>query len=319
MPDPDLTSRASETSLITAAAAEQPISDLTRLKALVLDSVMSPHSRRAYDKALDDFLGWYRSAPRGPFRKAVVQEYRAKLEGDGLAASTINVRLAAIRKLAQEAADNALLAPDLAAGIARVRGAKALGVRAGNWLDKQQAEQLIAAPDPATLKGKRDRVILALMLGCGLRRNEVAELSFEHVQQRDGRWAIVDLKGKGGRVRTVPMPGWAKVAIDHWMEATGLSSGRILHSINKGDRLTHAGMTPQSVFTTVQAYARQLGIQAAPHDLRRTFAKLAHKGRAALEQIQLSLGHATILTTERYLGVRQDLHDAPCDHLGLEV
>jgi site-specific recombinase XerD len=296
-----------------------PGDDLARLKALVLDSVPSPHSRRAYGKALDDFLSWYRAASRGPFRKAVVQEYRAKLEADGLAASTINVRLAAIRKLAQEAADNALLAPDLAAGIARVRGAKALGVRAGNWLDKEQAEQLIAAPDPETLKGKRDRVILALLLGCGLRRNEVAELSFAHVQQRDGRWAIVDLKGKGGRVRTVPMPGWAKVAIDHWVEATGLSSGRILHSINKGDRLTHAGMTPQSVFMTVQAYARELRIQAAPHDLRRTFAKLAHKGRAALEQIQLSLGHATILTTERYLGVRQDLNDAPCDHLGLDV
>ena len=115
------------------------------------------------------------------------------------------------------------------------------------------------------------------------------------------------------------MPGWAKVAIDNWAEAAGLSSGRILHSINKGDHLTHAGMTPQSVFMTVQNYARQLGIQAAPHDLRRTFAKLAHKGRAALEQIQLSLGHATILTTERYLGVRQDLNDAPCDHLGLDV
>jgi site-specific recombinase XerD len=314
-----LTTTTSETSLIPAAAAEQPVDDLDRLKALVLDSVTSPHSRRAYDKALDDFLAWYRSAPRGPFCKAVVQEYRAKLETDGLAASTINVRLAAIRKLATEAADNRLLAPELAAGIARVRGAKALGVRAGNWLTKEQAEELLAAPDSATLKGKRDRVILALMLGCGLRRNEVAGLTFEDIQQRDGRWAIVDLKGKGGRVRTVPMPGWAKVAVENWGAATALSSGRILHSINKGDRLTHAGMTPQSVFMTVQNYARLLGVTAAPHDLRRTFAKLAHKGRAALEHIQLSLGHATILTTERYLGVRQDLNDAPCDHLGLDV
>ena len=178
--------------------------DLARLKALVLDSVTSPHSRRAYDKALDYFLAWYRAEARGPFRKAVVQEYRAKLEAEGLAASTINVRLAAIRKLATEAADNSLLAPELAAGIGPVRGAKALGVRAGNWLTKEQAEELLAVPDPITLKGKRDRVILAFMLGCGLRRNEVAGLTFEHVQQRDGRWAIVDLEGKGGRLRTVP-------------------------------------------------------------------------------------------------------------------
>jgi site-specific recombinase XerD len=180
---------APEVSLI---AVQPPGDDLARLKALVLDSVSSPNSRRAYNKALDDFLSWYRSTVRGTFRKAVVQEYRTKLEADGLAASTINVRLAAIRKLAREAADNGLLAPDLAAGIARVRGPKALGVRAGNWLAKEQAEQLIAAPDLATLKGKRDRVILALLLGCGLRRNEMAGLTFEEVQQRDGRWAIVD-------------------------------------------------------------------------------------------------------------------------------
>src|ERR1035438_5354538 len=140
---------APEVSLVPVTAGQTD--DLARLKALVLDSVTSPHSRRAYDKALDDFLSWYRAAPRGAFRKAVVQEYRAKLETDGLAGSTINVRLAAIRKLAQEAADNLLLAPELAAGIARVRGAKALGVRAGNWLDKEQAEQFLAAPDPATL------------------------------------------------------------------------------------------------------------------------------------------------------------------------
>ena len=139
------------------------------------------------------------------------------------------------------------------------------------------------------------------------------------IQQRDGRWAIVDLQGKGNRIRTVPMPGWAKVAIDHWAEAVGLASGRVLHAINKGGRMAHQSITPQSVFMTVQGYARHLGLPIAPHDLRRTFAKLAHQGRAALEQIQLSLGHASILTTERYLGVRQDLHDAPCDHLGLDI
>ena len=75
----------------------------------------------------------------------------------------------------------------------------------------------------------------------------------------------------------------------------------------------------QSVFETVVAYGRKIGLKITPHDLRRTFAKLAHQGQAPLEQIQLSLGHASIVTTERYLGVRQDLHDAPCDRLGLAV
>lgn len=69
----------------------------------------------------------------------------------------------------------------------------------------------------------------------------------------------------------------------------------------------------------VERYSAQLGIRVAPHDLRRTFAKLARKGHAPLEQIQLSLGHASVQTTERYLGLEQDLVDGPCDHLGLRL
>jgi integrase len=152
-----------------------------------------------------------------------------------------------------------------------------------------------------------------------LRRTEAAELSFEHIQQREGRWAIVDLIGKHGRIRTVPMPSWAKVAIDAWAEAAAINSGRVFRAINKGGRITHDTMTPQSIFEAVLFYAARIRVKVAPHDLRRTYAKLAHKGRAALEQIQLSLGHASIMTTERYLGVRQDLTDAPCDRLGLRL
>jgi len=116
------------------------------------------------------------------------------------------------------------------------------------------------------------------------------------------------------------MPSWTKAAIDEWMAAAGFISGRIFRAVNKGDKLAGESMTAQSIFETVKKYAAEIGAgNIAPHDLRRTFAKLAHKGRAALEQIQLSLGHASIQTTERYLGVRQDLTDAPCDHLGLKL
>jgi integrase len=209
---------------------------------------------------------------------------------------------------------------ELASGIGRVKGIKREGVRTGNWLTVRQAETLINAPDTTTLKGKRDRALLAVMIGCGLRREETALLSMEHVQQRDARWVIVDMHGKGGRVRTVPMPSWTKAAIDEWMAAAGFASGRVFRPVNKGDNLAGESMTAQSIFETVKKYAAEIGVgNIAPHDLRRTFAKLAHKGRAALEQIQLSLGHASIQTTERYLGVRQDLTDAPCDHLGLKL
>jgi site-specific recombinase XerD len=289
------------------------------LKRLVLDSVSSPHSKRAYEQALDHFEGWYAKTGAAGFTKATVQAYRTELESVGLAASSINVRLSAVRKLAAEATDNGWLAPEVAAAIARVRGARRHGQRAGNWLTREQAERLLALPEPETKKGKRDRALLTLLIGCGLRRQELAGLRIEDIQQRDGRWCLVDLAGKGKRIRTVPMPAWAKAAIDDWLAAAGFSAGPVLGSVNKADRITGQGMSAQSVYEVVEAYGRELGVPIAPHDVRRTFAKLAHKGRAPLEQIQICLGHASIQTTERYLGVEQDLTDAPCDHLGIRV
>jgi site-specific recombinase XerD len=288
-----------------------------RIKNLVLDSVTSPHSKRAYEQALDGFERWCAATGVAAFTKATVQAWRATLETAGLAASSINVRLSAVKKLAMEAADNGLVAPEVAAAIARVKGAKRHGVRAGNWLTLDQTERLLELPSRATHKGRRDRALLALLVGCGLRRQELAGLRIEDIQQRDGRWCVVDLAGKGNRIRTVPMPPWAKAAVDDWLAAASFSAGLVLASVNKGDRITGQGMSAQSIYEVVEAYGRQLGAALAPHDVRRTFAKLAHKGRAPLEQIQISLGHASIQTTERYLGVTQDLTDAPCDHLGI--
>jgi integrase len=293
-----------------------------RIKSLVLDSVTSRHSKRAYEQALDAFERWC-AANGGPgghagFTKATVQAYRTALESTALAASSINVRLSAIKKLAVEAADNGLLAPEVAAAIARVKGAKRHGVRAGNWLTLDQAERLLALPAHSH-KGRRDRALLALLVGCGLRRQELAGLRIEDIQQRDGRWCIVDLTGKGNRVRTVPMPPWTKAAIEAWLAAAHFAGGLVLGAVNKGDRITGQGMSAQSIYEVVDRYGKELGATLAPHDVRRTFAKLAHKGRAPLEQIQLSLGHASIQTTERYLGVAQNLTDAPCDHLGIRV
>ena len=97
--------------------------------------------------------------------------WRVSLEHRGLGSSSIIIRMSAIRKLAAEAADNGLLAPELAAGIARVRSAKSVGIRAGNWLSVRQAQRLLDAPDVSTVRGLRDRAILAVLLGCGLRRS----------------------------------------------------------------------------------------------------------------------------------------------------
>src|SRR5258705_8500281 len=161
--------------------------DWHRLKAMVLDSVSSSITRRVYNLGLDEFIAWYAIEPRAGFTKATVSAWRVVLEGRGLGSVSINVRITAVRKLAVEAADNGLLAPELAAGIARIKGVRSQGVRVGNWLSLRQAQMLLNTPDVSTKKGLRDRAMLAVLLGCGLRRSEVAALTFKHIQQRDNR------------------------------------------------------------------------------------------------------------------------------------
>ena len=141
------------------------------------------------------------------FNRIVVLRYHSHLESRQLAPGTINLRFGAVRRLSYEAADCGLLSADLAAGIRRVKGVKKLGVRLGNWLTAEQGQTLWQAPDKERLKGKRDRPLLALLLACGLRRHEAVTLTLDHLQQREDHWAIVDLTGKAGHVRTVPVPG----------------------------------------------------------------------------------------------------------------
>jgi site-specific recombinase XerD len=153
------------------------IPDLEHSKAAVLRSLGSPDSRRGYQHAIDEFVAWYCSEPRLVLNKTVVLRYRFHLEERGLAPGTINVRMAPVRRLAYEAADSGLLSPELAAGIHRVKGVRKLGSRLGNWLTAGEASALWQLPDGQTLTGKRNRAILAILLGCGLRRRELAELT----------------------------------------------------------------------------------------------------------------------------------------------
>jgi site-specific recombinase XerD len=298
----------------------EKIAQWQKLKMLVLDSVSSPITKRVYNMALDEFMAWFQQEPRPGFTKATVSAWRVSLEERKLGSSSIIIRMSAIRKLAAEAADNGLLAPELAAGISRVKSAKSVGIRVGNWLSVRQAQSLLNAPDATTVRGLRDRAILAVLLGCGLRRSEVAALTFQHLQQRDGRWCIVDLVGKHGRVRTAPMPTWVKVAVDAWTGPAGLEAGHVFRPVNRVGCVTGDRLGEKVVWQMIKPYAEVAGVAGiAPHDLRRTCAKLCRSGGGELEQIQLLLGHASVQTTERYLGTRQDLVNAPNDAIKLRV
>src|SRR5437016_393090 len=251
--------------------------DLEQSKNAVLNSLAAPSSQVSYGHAIDEFIGWYCSEPRLSFNRVVVLRYRFFLEQKNLAPSTINVRLAAVRRLAYEASDTGLLSPELAAGIRRVKGAKRLGVRIGNWLTVDQSRTLLGEPPSDSLRGKRDRAILALLIGCGLRRAEVVGLGTEDFQVREAHCVIADLVGKGKHIRTVPVPAWAKRAIDEWTTAAGINGGPIFRRVSRLDKVWGDGITPKAIWHVVKAASKRADIKnLAPHDLRRTCARLCH-------------------------------------------
>ena len=293
--------------------------DLEQSKAAVLNSLTSKSGQRTYDRAITDFVAWYCSEPRLALNRTVVLRYRIYLEQKHYAATTINLRLAAVRRVAFEAADSGLLSPELAAGIRRVKGVRRIGVRIGNWLTAEQGKRLLAGADRTSLRGRRNYAMLATLIGCGLRRGELLGLRVDAIGMREEHWVIADLMGKAGHMRTVPIPAWVKAAIDGWKEASGITGGVIFRSINKAGRVWGNGMTAKVLWQVVRDAASSLGIaKLAPHDLRRSCARLCHLAGGELEQIQFLLGHVSIQTTERYLGCKQKLRQAVNDRLGIE-
>jgi site-specific recombinase XerD len=281
--------------------------DLDHSKLAVLNSLGSPGSRRVYEFALNQFIAWYCSEPRLAFNRIVVTRYRMYLESRGLAANTINQQLAAVRRLAHEAADAGLLSPELAAGISRVKGVKQLGFRVGNWLSTDECSAVLSRACGTTLRAKRDYAMLAVLFGCGFRRSELVGLEIDDIQMRQGHWAVVDLIGKGGHIRTVPIPIWAKAALDDWTAAAGITKGKIFRAVAR-DKVWGDGISQNVVWYVVKGCCERAGLQhIAPHDLRRTCAKLCHTNGGEIEQIQFLLGHASVQTTERYLGCKQNL------------
>lgn len=295
--------------------------DLEQSRTAVLNSLAAASSQESYGYAIDEFTGWYCSEPRLAFNRTVVLRYRFFLEQKQLAPSTINVRLAAVRRLAYEAADAGLLSPELAAGIRRVKGAKRLGKRVGNWLTLDQARSLIHhnGDDNLDLRGKRDRAIIAVLLGCGLRRAECVGLRVEDLQLREDHWIIADLVGKAKHVRTVPVPAWVKNVIDHWTDAAEITSGYLFRKVMRTDKTGVERLSAKAIWHIVKRSAKRAGIdRLAPHDLRRSCAKFCHMAGGELEQIQFLLGHVSVQTTEQYLGCKQKLRDAVNDRLGFE-
>jgi hypothetical protein len=189
-----------------------------------------------------------------------------------------------------------------------VKGVKQLGFRSGNWLSAEQSSEVLKHACGDSIQAKRDYAMLAMLFGCGFRRSELVRLELNEVQMRQGHWAVVDLIGKGGHIRTVPIPEWVKAALDQWTAAAGVTEGRIFRAVARTGKVWGKDISQNVVWYVVKTCCERAGLEhIAPHDLRRTCAKLCHSSGGELEQIQFLLGHASVQTTERYLGCKQNL------------
>jgi integrase/recombinase XerD len=292
-----------------------------RLIDSVLATVTSEKTKQAYQTALDEFFEWV--AERNELlSKPLVEAWRVALLARGLSVSSVNQRLSAVRLLFRQAAERGALSAEEALRLASVPNVKQAGQRLGKWLTEGEAGKLLSVPDAHTRLGIRDRAILALLVACGLRRDELARLEVRHLQLREGRWVLLDLQGKGRRMRTVPVPLWVKRLLDRWLDESGIRDGPLFRTLRKGGRLDPEAkpVSEDLIYTLVRKAGAAIGHpELTPHDLRRTCAKLCRKAGGDLEQIQLLLGHASIQTTERYLGTRQDLVQAVNDRVKIRV
>ena len=286
----------------------------------VVATLTSEKTKAAYAAALQEFFLWM-AEQREPLSKALLETWRGALLARGLAVSSINQRLSAVRLLLRQAADRGALPADEAARLAAVQNLKQQGQRLGKWLTEKEAGRLLGVPDASTLLGLRDRAMLALLVVCGLRRDELVRLEVSRLQLRDERWVLLDFWGKGRRRRTVAVPHWVKRLLDAWLTASAITEGPLFRIVRKGGKIGPAQpLSEDAVYTLVRKAGAAIGHpDLAPHDLRRTCAKLCRKAGGELEQIQFLLGHASIQTTERYLGSQQDLVQAVNDRVKIRV
>ena len=202
----------------TLATARDSLDSLESLQSRAVESCLTslaPASRRVYAARIRDYLAWSRGSP---LDREHVQRYMRALELQAASPQVRNQALAALKKLSCEAAELAWIEQSAAAQIGRIKARRITGIRSGKWLTRDQAQRLLQAPDRTTVTGRRDSVVLALLLGCGLRRDEAVRLGTAQCIAMDGRMVLRNVEGKGGRIRSVGVPKWAQTTIENWIK-----------------------------------------------------------------------------------------------------
>jgi site-specific recombinase XerD len=269
------------------------------LARLVTDGLSSQHSVRAYRRAISEFTSWFYQASGRRFDKETVQAYRAYLMAQGLAPASVNLKLAAVRQLAAEAADNQRMDPGLAAGIGRAKGVKADKLPSGRRLADGEVRALFlcCAEDP-TAAGARDAALLAL-LRLGLRRAEAAALQVGDYDPEAGELRV---SGKGRKERLVPAINGAAAYLADWLALRGPRPGPLLLAVRRGGHIDlRQGISGNAIAQILAKRAAAAGVRPfSAHDWRRTCASDLLEAGEDLAVVADWLGHESTETTRRY-------------------
>lgn len=279
-------------------------------------NIDNPRTRRAYQIDLQDFCGFVGLAGAEEFRvvtRAHVLAWRAQLEQRGLAGATIRRKLAALASLFDHLLEN-----NAVAGGNPVHGVKRPRIESNEGktpaLGDHQAKALLDAPDPATLKGLRDRAVLAVLLYHGLRREEAAQLQISDLQERRGIKHL-RIHGKGGKLRWLPLHPVAAERIHAYLEhdqERPVGPGALFRSLR--GRTPGTGLSADGIYNLVNTWASVVGIEVdglGVHGLRATAATNALEHDADIAKVQAWLGHANISTTRLYDRRSQRPEDSP--------
>lgn len=293
---------------MTALALYQPAIDQ------VCRALPAENSRKAYSQSLARFFAWHTAQGGGPLNRDLVLRYREDLVAGGKQAPTVNQALAAIKKLAKEALYAGLLDPLSERGIADTPTLPVHGHRLKRWLTVEQLAALLQMPDRNTPQGRRDYALLCLLSLAALRREEAATLTCEDLHRRDTRM-VLEVKGKGGRIRTVICHKLLEEAIEEWQVYDGVLQGRLLRRFDNGGICQ--SLTADGIRKICDAYAARFEVRFTPHDLRRTAARIMRSNGAEYDQIQHVLGHSSVTTTERYVRMMPDTAAPATDRISL--
>jgi integrase len=193
----------------------------------------------------------------------------------------------------------------------------AKGEKVHTWLTRAEVQALMDTATGSRLPDKRDRLLLALLLGAGLRREEAAGLTFADIKLQPVKGklrTVLQVQGKGNKGRVIPINSKLAALLDEWTGLVG-GEGRVLRSVDKGGNLGDR-LTAVAIFQVVRAHGAAIGRpKLAPHDLRRTYAQIGYESGIAITQISRLLGHSSVTTTQRYLNMDLDLEMTVSDFM----